>query len=84
MTPEHARRIAWRRLVEARALKARLDRGDAFQWEPARLASLVHEARTYARIARELDPPMLVAAERPEPPRSRSFQEALKRQEAGR
>jgi hypothetical protein len=53
---EHARRIMWRRLDEARALHDRIEAGQAFAWEPQRLASLVREARTYGRVARALTP----------------------------
>jgi hypothetical protein len=56
MSPEHARRIIWRRLDEARQVKARIDAGTAFSWEPARLSSLVHEARSYSRALRDLEP----------------------------
>lgn len=48
-----ARLIALRRLEEAHAIRARIKAGTAFGWERARLASLVHEARVYARQARE-------------------------------
>jgi hypothetical protein len=54
---EHARRIVWRRLSEARALHDRIEAGQAFAWEPQRLTSLVREARTYSRVARALTPP---------------------------
>ena len=50
----HARRIVWRRLDEARAVKARVDAGTAFDWEKRRLGSLVSEARLYSRKARDL------------------------------
>jgi hypothetical protein len=49
---QHARRIVWRRLMEARDLKTRIDTGQAFPWEVHRLTSVVLEARRYARLAR--------------------------------
>lgn len=51
---QHARRIVWRRLVEARDIKNRLVGGEARPWEAVRLASVVREARAYARVARAL------------------------------
>jgi hypothetical protein len=53
---EHARRIMWRRLDEARALHDRIEAGHAFAWEPVRLTNLIREARTYSRAARALMP----------------------------
>ena len=70
--------IVWRRLDEARTIKARVDAGTAFEWEKRRLESLVREARTYSRLARTRPPP-------PPPPfeiaRSESFRIALARAE---
>jgi hypothetical protein len=53
---EHARRIMWRRLDEARTIRDRIAAGRAFAWEPQRLSNLVQEARAYARVARALTP----------------------------
>jgi hypothetical protein len=74
MLMDHARKIVWRRLDEARAIKRRMQAGTAFEWEGRRLSSLVQEARTYSRVARELNTP-------PTPliPRSVSYQLALER-----
>jgi hypothetical protein len=49
-----ARKIAWRRLAEAREIKTRIVSGDAYAWEVKRLESLVREAVLYARIARTM------------------------------
>ena len=80
MQTEQARRIVWRRLDEARTIKARQRAGIAFEWEGRRLESLVREARTYSRLAREPKPPPVM---RPAAalPRSESYRAALERAE---
>ena len=76
MMTDHARRIVWRRLDEARAIKSRQVAGTAFEWEGRRLESLVQEARTYSRLARRL-----TVAPEPEPiAQSESFRIALERE----
>jgi hypothetical protein len=49
---QHARRVVWRRLVEAHDIRDRMAAGQAFPWEAHRLASLLKEARAYAHLAR--------------------------------
>jgi hypothetical protein len=58
----HARKIVWRRLTEARAIHDRIVAGSAFEWEAARLRSLVREARAYNRVARALTPRLQTGA----------------------
>jgi hypothetical protein len=50
----NARKIVWRRLREARDIKARIASGDAYEWETKRLENLVREAKLYARLARTM------------------------------